>query len=164
MAVRAKMMGRDAVMRKLSTLVPEAERELAQAQMEAAQELAAAIKARAPRRTGHYADSIKAAPLEGQNSKEKPIGIQFTKDKNAWGIFAWFTWRFLEFGTKASAARAPRRNRNYRSTYVLTKSYRAHTATKAKPHIFPTYRAMRKKIRRKMATAVNKAVRKVASK
>ncbi len=164
MAYKAKMMGRDAVMRKLNTLVPEAERELAQAQMEAAQELAAAIKARAPRRTGHYADSIKAGPLYGRNDNEKPIGLQLTKDKNAWGIFAWFTWRFLEFGTKAHAARAPRRNRNYRRTYVLTRAYRAHAATRAFPHIFPTYRAMRKKIRRRMAMAVNKAVRKVASK
>lgn len=163
MAIRAKMLGRDAVMRKLMNMVPNINEELAQAQMEAAKELAEAIRVRAPRDTGHYADSIKAGPLQGRNDREKPIGLQLTKDKNAWGIFAWFTWRFLEFGTRAHAARAPRRNRNYRNVFILTRAYRAHAATKAQPHIFPTYRAMRKKIRRKMANAVNKSIRKAKS-
>ncbi|WP_181182629.1 hypothetical protein [Mesorhizobium sp. B3-1-9] len=56
-----------------------------------------------------------------------------TKDPNATGIFAEFIWRFLEFGTVKMAAR---------------------------PHIFPTYRAYRKKLRRRIAGAVNRAVRK----
>jgi HK97 gp10 family phage protein len=62
-----------------------------------------------------------------------PVGISATKDPNAWGIFADFKWRWLEFGTRKMRAR---------------------------PHIFPTYRAARKKIRRKIANAINKEIRK----
>lgn len=130
MAIKAKFLGREAVTRKLRQLVPEAEKQAAIAQMEAATELAAAISARAPRRTGEYADSIEGDKLS--NRREAAIGAR-TKDPNATGIFANFKWRWLEFGTVKMSAQ---------------------------PHIFPTFRAARKRIRRKVANAINKAVRK----
>lgn len=160
MAINAKMLGREAVMRKLQQLVPEAEKQLAEAQIEAAVDLANAIRARAPKKTGNYRESIKGGRLE-DNPGEPLKGIRQTKDKNATGVFANFRWRFLEFGTKAHLAEAPRRDRRYKKRLVMTKGKRAHAATRAIPHIFPTYRGMKNKIRRKMANAVNRAVRKV---
>lgn len=55
----------------------------------------------------------------------------------AWGLFASYIWRWLEHGTK-----------NMR----------------AQPHIFPTYRSMKKRFRSRMGRAVRKAVKKVAEK
>lgn len=122
-------------MRKLRAIVPEAEKELAKAQLEGAQELATRIKGRAPARTGDYRTSIQGDRLANR-PKERAVGRGLkgqTKDPNATGVYAEFIWRFLEFGTVKMPAR---------------------------PHIFPTYRAYKKKLRRKMAGAVNKAVRK----
>lgn len=135
MRIRAKFEGREKVMARLRRIVPEAEEQMAQAQLEAAQDLAQRIQARAPRNTGDYARSIQGDRLAnrpGQRFVGQGIKGQ-TKDPNATGIFAKFIWRFLEFGTVKMAAR---------------------------PSIFPTYRANKKRIRRKVANAVNKAVRK----
>ncbi len=136
MAIKAKFLGREAVMKKLNRMVPDAERELAQAQMDVAKEAANRIAVRAPvGATGDYKASIEADRIANRPHQEF-TGIRETKDKNATGVFAKFTWRFLEFGTVNMAAR---------------------------PHIFPTWRAYRKTARRKMAAAVNKAVRKAKS-
>lgn len=162
MALKAKFEGRDAVMARLRKLVPDAENEAAKAQEAAAKELAEAIRARAPHVSGNYAASIEAGKLAGRNDGRKPIGIQATKDPNAWGIFADFVWRFLEFGTKAHTIKAKRggllavRGANGRVSFVEKVE---HPGTRAQPHIFPTYRAYRKRIRRRVATAINKAVR-----
>lgn len=134
-------------MRRLRALVPAAEAELAKEQLEGAVELANRIKPRAPRNTGRYAASIQGDRLAnrpgerriGGKVKATGVGRQLsaTKDPNATGVFAEFIWRFLEFGTVKMAAR---------------------------PHIFPTFRAYRKKLRRRMANAVNRAVRKARKK
>ena len=141
MAIKAKILGREKVMRLLNQVVPEAEKELAKAQMEGAQQLANKIKPRAPGpRTGAYQASIQAARLVDR-PKERAVGGSAanasTKDPNATGVFADYIWRFLEFGTVKMAKR---------------------------PHIFPTYRQEKPKIRRKMAAAVRKAVKKAKSK
>ena len=141
MAIKAKILGREKVMRLLNQVVPEAEKELAKAQMEGAQQLANKIKPRAPGpRTGAYQASIQAARLTDR-PKERAVGggaaNANTKDPNAAGVFADYIWRFLEFGTVKMAKR---------------------------PHIFPTYRQEKPKIRRKMAAAVRKAVKKAKSK
>jgi len=140
MAIKAKILGREKVMRLLNQVVPEAEKELAKAQMEGAQQLANKIKPRAPGpRTGAYQASIQAARLTDR-PKERAVGggaaNANTKDPNATGVFADYIWRFLEFGTVKMAKR---------------------------PHIFPTYRQEKPKIRRKMAAAVRKAVKKAKS-
>jgi hypothetical protein len=136
MAIKAKFRGREAVMRKLNRMVPDAERELALTQMEVAQEAARRIAARAPRgATGDYAGSIEADRIANR-SRQELIGLRETKDKNATGVFAKFIWRFLEFGT-----------------VHMTK----------RPHIFPTWRAYRKIARRMMAAAVNTAVKRATS-
>jgi HK97 gp10 family phage protein len=134
--VKAKFIGREALHARLRQLVPDAEKELAQAQLDVAVELANRIKPRAPGpRTGQYQASIQGDRLANRPGK-RAVGKGLkgqTKDPNATGVFAEYIWRFLEWGTVKMSA---------------------------KPHIFPTYRAYRKKLRRKMANAVNKAVRK----
>lgn len=137
MAIKAKFLSRDKTMRLLNQVVPEAEKELAKAQIEAARDVAAKIKPRAPGpRTGAYQASIQADRLANRPS-ERAVGGSAsngnTKDPNATGVFADYIWRFLEFGT----VKMPKR-----------------------PHIYPTYRQERPKIRRKMAAAVRKAVKK----
>lgn len=134
MKIKAKFEGRAALYARLRKVAPLAETELATAQLEGAQELASRIRPRAPRRTGRYAASIQGDKLSNRPTKKAVAkGLKgSTKDPNATGIFAEFIWRFLEFGTVKMGAR---------------------------PHIFPTYRAYRKKLRRKMAGAVNKAIR-----
>lgn len=135
MKIKASFQSRAALYARLRQVAPLAEAELAKAQLEGAQELAARIKGRAPRNTGQYAASIQGDKLSNR-PKEKSVGTGLkgaTKDPNATGVFAEYIYRFLEFGTVKMAAR---------------------------PHIFPTYRAYRKTLRRKMAGAVNKAIRK----
>lgn len=147
MAIKAKMMGREALIRKLSHLAPEAEKQLADAQMEGAVELADAIRARAPVDEGDYARSIEAARLSDKRATSVLAGN--TRDKNATGVFASHIWRWIEFGT---------------GDRVQKTTGRRVGRMPAQRHIFPTFRAKRKAIRRKMANAVNKAVRKVMGK
>ena len=145
MAVNAKFKSREAVMRRLRQLVPDAEKEAAAAQMEAATELASAIAARAPvGATGEYKRSIQGDKLSNRPG-EKAVGGRATKDPNATGVFASYKWRWLEFGTKER---------------VVKKTGQKVGKVDAQPHVLPTYRGMKKRIRRKVAGAINKAVRK----
>ncbi|CDM56284.1 MULTISPECIES: HK97-gp10 family putative phage morphogenesis protein [Rhizobium] len=136
MKTKAKFLSRQKTMSLLNGIVPEAEKELAKAQMDGAQSLANKIKPRAPSETGSYRQSIQADKLSNRPGERSVSGKGIdneTKDPNATGVFADYIWRFLEFGT-----------------VKMTK----------RPHIFPTYRQERPKIRRKMAAAVRKAVKK----
>lgn len=74
-----------------------------------------------------------------------------------------FYARWVEFGTKASDARASRRDMNYRRTLVMTKDYAAHAATPAQPFFFPAYRANRKSAKARIRRATRQAARKVAA-
>lgn len=122
------------MMRKLRRLAPNAERELADEQMLAAKELASDIRSFAPVRTGKYRASIEGDLLSARRAGSNIGGGMKggTKDPNATGIFAEFVWRFLEFGTVNMSAQ---------------------------PHIFPTYRANKKKIRRRMNKAVRDSIK-----
>lgn len=168
MALKAKFLGRDALTQKLRQIVPEAEIEYAKAIETGAKELAEAIRARAPRgEGGDYAASIEAGKVAGRNDGRKPIGINASKDPHAWGVFADWYWHFLEFGTKAHIIR-PKLARRLSFTAAdgerVTAAQVSHPGTTAQPHIFPTFRAMRKRIRARVARSINKAVRRVAGK
>ena len=163
MAFKAKFtpQSRAAVMKRLRELVPEAEAAAAAAQEKAAKNLAEAIKARAPAKSGEYRESIIAAKIADRNDNRKPIGITATKDPNAWGIFADFLWRFIEFGTRPHTIKA-KKAENLVFTIdgkKIVKKQVNHPGSKKQPHIFPTYRAMRKTIRRSVANAINKAIK-----
>lgn len=137
-------------MRRLRQLVPDAEKEVAKAQLEAAEELADAIEDRAPigrgPDAGDYRASIKAGRLA-----DAPGGSLMgsrTKDPNATGVFANFKWRWIEHGT------VERFRKNGASSGSMPRQ----------PHIFPTFREHRKRIRRKIAGAMNRAVRRAKGK
>ncbi|MBO9194330.1 HK97 gp10 family phage protein [Rhizobium sp. 16-449-1b] len=162
MVMVAEIKGREALMRRLNALAPNVEKYAAEAKMAAGKELADEIRVRAPRVSGFYADSIEAAPLNSA-PKQVQVGIKVSKDPSAVGIFAEYIWRFLEFGT------APHNTAKGGGTVAGKKQARAgngniHPGMPAQPHVFPTYRAMKKKIRRRILAAVNKAVREAMGK
>lgn len=144
MASRTKFIGREALMKRLRQLVPDIDEETKKAKLEGAQELAEAIEARAPLgETGDYRASIEG-DLVSRGGTAIPMGSN--RDPDATGIFADYRWRWLEFGT---------------AERVQKTTGRRVGKVEAQPHIFPTYRARKKAIRRKVATAINRAVRKV---
>jgi HK97 gp10 family phage protein len=154
----AQLRGREGLMRRLNQLAPNVEKYAAEAKIKAADQLAEEIRTRAPTgATLDYMESIDGDLLSSRPAQER-VNITATKDPSATGIFAKFTWRFLEFGT------APHNNTRGGGT-VLGRNQMAeskgqmHPGSPAQPHIFPTYRAMKPKIRRMILTAVNKAVR-----
>lgn len=147
-------------MRRLRELAPNAEAQIAKAQEESAKELAEAIRSRAPRESGRYADSIEAGKIQGRNDGRKPIGIQETKDPNAWGIFASYLWRFIEFGTRPHTIN-PKKASNLSFVVdgrrVVTQQV-SHPGAEKQPHIFPTYRQYKKRIRRRVLRAIRLAI------
>lgn len=161
MVIKAKMLGREALMRKLNQLVPEAEKQLAEAQIDIAKEAASRIAARAPVDSGEYKSSIEGARLADRPQKASLFGTT-TKDKNATGVFAAWYWRFIEFGTSAHTIMAKNAPALHLRGDVFVDEVN-HPGAKAQPHIFPAWRSYQKTARRKMANAVNKAVRKAMS-
>lgn len=163
--MRAKFVGREVLTEKLRKLVPNAEKEYAQAIETSAKELANSIRSRAPRDSGEYVASINADKLSNRTGKSQ-VGIQQTKDQNAWGIYANYIWRFIEYGTKSHIIKAKNAKRLFWRTDAgnsATAAQVSHPGQAAQPHIFPTYRAMRKRIRSRVARSINKAVRAVAA-
>jgi HK97 gp10 family phage protein len=156
--ISAQLRGRDALTRRLNQLAPNVEKYTAEAKLKAAEELADAIRARAPTgATLDYMESIDGDLLTSRPVQEQ-VGTRATKDPGATGIFAKFIWRFLEWGT------APHNTAKGGGTVLGMKQLAAgkgqmHPGTTAQPHIFPTYRAMKPRIRRLILAAVNKAVR-----
>ncbi|MBC7148067.1 MAG: HK97 gp10 family phage protein [Rhizobium sp.] len=162
MALKAKVLGREALMRKLNQLAPNVEKYSAEAKLDAAQDLAKAIAGRAPRENGDYADSVKAGRLSERPAQER-VGIATSKDPSATGIYAKFIWRWLEFGT------APHLTTKGGGTVAgkkeaLSSGSGMHPGTSPQPHIFPTYRAMKPKIRKRILAAVNKGVKEAMGK
>ncbi|KAB2700301.1 HK97 gp10 family phage protein [Ochrobactrum sp. Kaboul] len=165
MVVRARLKRTD-LMKKIQQIAPKAIEKMAEAQMQVAEEVAEAIKARAPVRAnggGEYRDSIHAAK-QSDNPDKKVFGARKSTDPNAVGIYGAYIWRFLEYGTKASAGTAARVDRRYKSGTVMTQAKGAHAATPAQPHIFPVWRGMRKKAVRRIRAAMNKAIREAMKK
>ncbi|SPL63713.1 HK97-gp10 family putative phage morphogenesis protein [Ochrobactrum soli] len=165
MVVRAKLKRTD-LMKKIRQIAPKAIEKMAEAQLQVAEEVAEAIKARAPVRAnggGEYRDSIHAAK-QSDNPDKKVFGARKSTDPNAVGIYGNWIWRFLEYGTKASAGTAARVDRRYKSGTVMTQAKGAHAATPAQPHIFPVWRGMRKKAVRRIRAAMNKAIREAMKK
>jgi len=162
MAMRARItpMSRDAVMKRLRELVPAAEARAAEAIEKGTKELAGAIRSRAPRQYGDFEGSIQADLLANRPDK-KAVGITPTKDPNAWGVFAKWTWRFLEFGTRPHTIKAKSTSDLVFFAHgqkIVTQQVQ-HPGTKAKNFIFPTYRQYKKRIKRRVAAAINKSIK-----
>jgi len=149
--------------RRLFALAPAAETAMATAIETGAKELAAGIKAAAPvGKTGEYRESIMAVPLAGFNgNKNQLVGIQVSKSKSAWAVIADWYWRFIEFGTRPHTIKA----KNVSDLVFFSKGKKivtpevSHPGAAAHPHIFPAYRALRKRIRSRISRAVSKALK-----
>ena len=158
--IKSSVLGREALTKRLNDLVPEAEKQAQKAKLEVSVEAARLMAGRAPVDTGEYRNSI-----VGGYQRDHPgtalAGVTPSKDKDATGIFAPFFWRFLEFGTRAHLIKSKGGEPlafqvNGADEFASVVN---HPATPAQPHIFPTWRAYRPKAKRKIAEAVNKAVR-----
>ncbi len=165
MAFKAKMIGREALQKKLSAVAPSIEKGYAAGLEQGAHDLADAVKARAPRgEDGQYATEIEAAKLSSRPEGKTPVGINSTKDPHAWALFAPWYWRFVEFGTRAHdilARKVPHLVfRGANGALVAIKKVRHPGATRI-PHIFPVYRAMKKRIRARVIRGINAEVRKL---
>lgn len=162
MAFKAKMMGREALTRRLNELVPNAEEYAAAAKLEVAKEAANLISAAAPYRSGNYMENIKGE-RQADNPNHAPVVGQQSKDPHATAVYAPFIWRFLEFGTKARIAEAARPDRRYRrqTKVVMVAAKNAHPGTPAIPHVFPTWNQFRATAKRRVNAAINRSVREV---
>ena len=163
MAFKTKMLGRAALQAKLDAVAPNAAKYAASVKYDIAEEAADAIRAVAPRGdTLVYAEAIAGDFLKNRPT-QKSVGMQATKDPDAAGIFAPFQWAWLEFGT---APHNINKGGGTKAGQAQTRDQGAnfHPGSRAFPHIFPTWRAMRVKAKRRIAAAINKAVREAMGK
>jgi len=124
----------------IRAVIPELDKALAEQQLKQGKLVAAAIARRAPRgrdapgRYGHYADSLHAAYMRDKPARRNASNAvaNQTKDKNAVGIYGHFYWIFLEYGTRNITAR---------------------------PHVFPTWRGMRRGVKTAIGRAIGKVVK-----
>ncbi|MDX0230246.1 HK97 gp10 family phage protein [Sinorhizobium meliloti] len=170
MALKAKIIGRNELLRQMALIEPNIVNSIAGMQMKVARELAQKIQTRAPvgsaadrgRPPGYYRDSIHADRL-ADRPDAKLKGLQRTTDPNATGIFALWIWHFLEFGTQPHTIRArnaPRLVFTGRDGERVSAVEVSHPGTPAQPHIFPTYRAERTNIARRVSRAMRSALKK----
>jgi hypothetical protein len=148
-ALKAKMQGRAALMRRLNELAPNAERYAAEAKLEAVKEAANLISADAPHDSGEYMTEIKGE-RQADNPNIAPVVGRKSKDPDATAVYAPWIWRFLEFGTKAHINKG---------RFAGTQ----HPGTPAQPHVFPTWRAFKPRAKKMVNAAINRAVREVTS-
>ncbi|AZO54859.1 MULTISPECIES: HK97 gp10 family phage protein [unclassified Mesorhizobium] len=162
MAMKATIIGREALQRRLDELVPEASAAAAKAKLEVAREAANRIAARAPvGATGVLKDSIIGA-RQADMPGAKAIGNKPSKDPDATGVYADFTWKFVEHGT-APHKITGRNGKNLvftasDGTRVSTPSVN-HPGSRAQPFVFYTWKAYRKAAKAKIARAIGKAVK-----
>lgn len=150
MALKAKMLGRQALMRRLNELAPSAEKYAAEAKLEIVKEAANIISADAPHDTGEYMSSIKGE-RQADNPHLAPVVGRTSRDPDATAVYAPYQWRWLEFGTQ------PHENKG---RYAGT----MHPGTQAQPHIFDNWRELKPKAKKRINAAINRAVKEAQGK
>jgi HK97 gp10 family phage protein len=159
----------DRLKRKLRAMPQAVKDEIRIALMESADEITDLAQSFVPVRTGALRDSIRwrfgdvpgnrKAVLVGKTTlggHELSVTIEAGDEETYWA-------RFVEFGTAASPARAPRQDRRYRRTVIMTKSYKAHHATPARPFFYPAFRLGKKRAKARISRAITRAAKKVAA-
>jgi HK97 gp10 family phage protein len=163
MALKATITGKDALFRRLTEVAPNVAKYATEAKRKAGDELAEAIRQRAPTgATLEYMESIEADDLANRPHQER-VSKAAAKDPTAVGLFAEYIWRWLEWGT------APHNTAKGGGAVLGQATHREgggtqHPGTRAQPHIWPTYREMKPKILRRIRAAVNKGVREAMKK
>ncbi len=158
--IKAKVLGREALTKKLNQVAPLANKYAAEAKLQIATEAADKISDRAPisnsATAGDYAASIQGGKTSDRPSAKALVGASASKDPDATGVFAAWIWHFLEFGTrphnvaKGGGTVAGRKQRD---------GARMHPGTRAQPHVFPTWRSMKAKAKKKISDAISRGVR-----
>lgn len=142
---------RDRLRRKLKAIPVEARKAVRAQLRENGHELAEMQRRLVPIKTMALHDSIK--------TKDVSTSTRIAVRNSAGGAKAPHA-RWVEFGTAAKAAEPARQSKNYRRTVVMTKAKSAHHGTTAQPFFWPSYRALKRKMKRKASAAGLKAIRK----
>lgn len=161
MAFKAKVLGREALTRKLERITPGAEKAAAEAKLEVAKEAANLISAAAPHDTGEYMNEIRGG-RQADNPGIKPFGGKQSKDPDATAVYAPYYAHFLEFGTAPhviKAKNAPALVFRNGSGGITVAEEVMHPGSKRQPHIYNTWREFRPKAKKAVNAAINKAVR-----
>lgn len=160
MGFKVKVAGREELMRRLERITPGVTEAAAEAKLEAVKEAANLISADAPHDSGEYMESI-----QGDFQKNRPgiapVGGKQSKDPDAVGVYADWKWRFLEFGTaphKIKAKAKPALVFRDGGPIIVAEEVN-HPGSRAQPHVFPAWREYKPKAKRKIAKAVNDAVK-----
>jgi HK97 gp10 family phage protein len=141
---------RDRLRRKMKA-IPGAVRKAAREQLKKnAEELVETQKGFAPVDEGALKASIKQRDV----SDSTRISRRVSAGGRSAPYAAW-----VEFGTGSSDGVAPRQNKNYRRTVVMTKGKRAHGATDPRPFFWPAYRLKRRLFKGRMTRAARKAIK-----
>ena len=69
--------------------------------------------------------------------------------------------RWVEFGTASRAAEPARPNKSIRRRKVMLAPKAAHHGMAARPFFWPSYRALKKRMKRRTSTAAKKAIRSI---
>lgn len=157
MAFKAKVLGREELMRKFDRLIPEAKEMVAEAKLEVAKEAANLISAEAPHKTGDYMYRIRGG-FQKDNPGISVFGGRKSKDPDAVGVYAPFIWRFIEFGTAPHLIKQKRPGGLLNINGRLIKSVQ-HPGARAQPHVFPTWKEYKPKGMKLIRKALNDAVK-----
>ncbi|SDR19918.1 HK97-gp10 family putative phage morphogenesis protein [Pseudovibrio sp. Tun.PSC04-5.I4] len=117
------------VMARLRKIAPNVDQHIEKVQKKSSTELASMASSAAPQRSGQLSRSLKARKA----GSDETFGEKETfKSQSGWVVTAWFTWHWIEFGTKNHSAQ---------------------------PFFFPAYRLIRKRHVGRMNRALNKAIK-----
>lgn len=164
MALKAKVMGREALSRRLAQLAPNAEKYAAVEKLQVMKDFAAEMEQKAPTgATLEYMHSFDGDYIRNRPAQEQ-VGIKASKDPDAVGLYADYIWRFLEFGTAPHSTAKGGGTVAGKKAAAESGGAGMHPGTPAQPHIFPAWRAAKPKFRKRISAAINKAVREAMGK
>lgn len=96
--IKAKVLGREALTKKLNQVAPLANKYAAEAKLQIAEDAAEAISDKAPigkgKVYGDYAASIQGARISDRPNAKAMVGTSASKDPDATGVFAAWIWHF----------------------------------------------------------------------
>lgn len=147
--------GLDRLKRQIGALPRLQTEAAAQSMQQGANEIAAAVKRAAPKRTGRMAEGVEAAPV--QSARDGSASVKGEKGL-AWKVSAPFPSSFVEHGTAASPA-----GRSVDASGKTRTNKRGHAATPAQPFFWPTVRAFKKRAKARVVRNANKAAKAAAA-
>lgn len=144
--LKTKLTGKQKAFQQLRRVAPAVSDDLGKALQKNAEEVVDVARGFAPKDSGDYAQSINAKQIEDAAGVPK------------WGVFAAWIWPFIEHGTRAG-----KRGERVRHKGRSRKVNRNHPGTPARPHLFPAYRMMKRRLKGRISRSINKAVKKAVN-